>query len=73
MNPVRPNVLIALLAGALLTGLFGYWLIERIEAISPVRFSRCWWASGSEASSRWLECWPKTRLLRRCLPTYTND
>ena len=31
MNPIRPNVLIALSAGALLTGLFGYWLIQRIE------------------------------------------
>ena len=31
MNPLRPNVLIALLAGAGLTALFGSWLIDRID------------------------------------------
>ena len=31
MNPLRPNVLVALLSGALLTGIFGYWLINRLD------------------------------------------
>ena len=30
LSRVMPNVLVAIIAGAALTGLFGYWLIERL-------------------------------------------
>ena len=28
---IRPNVMVALICGAVLTGLFGWWLIDRLD------------------------------------------
>ena len=29
---IRPNVMVALMCGAVLTGLFGWWLIDRLDS-----------------------------------------
>ena len=31
VSKIRPNVMVALMCGAVLTGLFGWWLIDRMD------------------------------------------